>query len=101
MADRLTEVAFQTLLLLVSELVSNAVRHSGAPAGAPLRVTVRFGTGALRVEVEDPGTGFDPARRSPGDDPESGWGLALVEILSDRWGVDPRPRTRVWFELPG
>ena len=82
--------------LLVSELVTNAVRHA---EGEAVRLVVAITAGVLRVEVHDPGRGF--TRRDPPSDPmrSSGWGLVLVEELSDRWGVDGSPRTRVWFEM--
>ena len=82
--------------LLVSELVTNAVRHA---EGGIVRLVVRLTEGVLRVEVHDPGHGF--ALRPAPSDPlrASGWGLVLVEELADRWGVDTDPRTRVWFEM--
>ena len=82
--------------LLVSELVTNAVRHAG---GEVVRLVVRHADGRLRVEVHDPGRGFE--LREPADDPvrASGWGLVLVDELADRWGVDSTPATRVWFEI--
>jgi anti-sigma regulatory factor (Ser/Thr protein kinase) len=90
-AERLRDVR-----LLVSELVTNAVRHA---EGAAVRLIVSMTAGVLRVEVHDPGRGFDV--KPPPDDPfrASGWGLVLVAQLSDRWGVDVAPRTRVWFEM--
>jgi anti-sigma regulatory factor (Ser/Thr protein kinase) len=82
--------------LLVSELVTNAVRHA---EGEAVRLVVAVSAGTLRVEVHDPGSGF--AVKAPSDDPlrSSGWGLVLVEELADRWGIDRSPRTRVWFEM--
>jgi anti-sigma regulatory factor (Ser/Thr protein kinase) len=82
--------------LLVSELVTNAVRHAG---GAVVRLVVALEGRALRIEVHDPGQGFE--LKPPPDDPlrASGWGLVLVEELADRWGIDHDPRTRVWFEM--
>ena len=82
--------------LLVSELVTNAVRHA---EGAAVRLIVSIAGGVLRVEVQDPGRGFDV--KPPPDDPlrASGWGLVLVAELADRWGVEGTPRTRVWFEM--
>jgi anti-sigma regulatory factor (Ser/Thr protein kinase) len=90
-AERMRDVR-----LLVSELVTNAVRHA---EGAAVRLIVSVVGGVLRVEVHDPGRGFEV--RPPPDDPlrASGWGLVLVEELADRWGVDRTPRTRVWFEM--
>jgi len=87
----------ESLRLLVTELVSNAVRHAGA---ATVDVAVRVTAPAVRVEVSDRGPGFEPAARTRGQDPEGGWGLYLVERLADRWGVACEERgTRVWFEL--
>jgi anti-sigma regulatory factor (Ser/Thr protein kinase) len=86
------------LLLLVSELVTNAVRHAEVGPDRSLRVEgVRLGP-RVTIEVTDPGSGFDmvlPARSEPG-----GWGLVLVDRLAERWGVNRTPAgTRVWFEM--
>jgi anti-sigma regulatory factor (Ser/Thr protein kinase) len=82
--------------LLVSELVTNAVRHA---EGEAVRLVVALKGRTLRIEVHDPGHGFE--LKPPPSDPlrASGWGLVLVEELADRWGVDHSPRTRVWFEM--
>ena len=87
----------ETLRLLVTELVSNSVRHAQSET-VVLKVLV--GRGAVLTEVTDEGPGFDPADAgSPGTD-ESGWGLFLVERLADRWGVTQNDdATKVWFEL--
>ena len=57
-------------------------------------------TDALRVEVTDQGAGFEPTvlRPDPGERP-GGWGLWLVDQLTDRWGVDFSHSTRVWCEF--
>jgi anti-sigma regulatory factor (Ser/Thr protein kinase) len=78
--------------LLVSELVSNAVRHGEAPVS----LDVRREDDVLRVEVQDAGTGPGPRMR-PGDR-GGGFGLRLVDRVATRWGVE-RGSTRVWFEL--
>jgi anti-sigma regulatory factor (Ser/Thr protein kinase) len=95
-AHAVNEDRMRDVRLLVSELVTNAVRHAG---GAAVRLIVSVVGGTLRVEVHDPGRGFE--LKPPPDDPlrASGWGLVLVEELADRWGVDRSPRTRVWFEM--
>jgi anti-sigma regulatory factor (Ser/Thr protein kinase) len=95
-AGRVPPERLRNVTLLVSELVTNAVRHA---EGEAVRLVVRLAGGVLRVEVHDPGRGF--TLRKPPSDPmrASGWGLVLVEELSDRWGVDHSPRTRVWFEI--
>jgi anti-sigma regulatory factor (Ser/Thr protein kinase) len=87
----------ETLRLLVTELVSNSVRHAHSET-VVLRVLV--GRAAVLTEVSDEGPGFDPGdRRPPGTD-ESGWGLFLVERLAQRWGVNHDDDvTKVWFEL--
>jgi anti-sigma regulatory factor (Ser/Thr protein kinase) len=85
--------------LLVSELVTNAVRHANLAAGDVILLVIDVEDSVLRVEVHDPGGGFVP--RAPAPDPArpSGWGLYLVEELADRWGVDSDEKTLVWFEL--
>jgi anti-sigma regulatory factor (Ser/Thr protein kinase) len=95
-ASRLAPDRLRDVRLLVSELVTNAVRHAGGDA---VRLIVALRGGVLRVEVHDPGSGFE-VRAAP-DDPlrASGWGLVLVAELADRWGVDRSPKTRVWFEM--
>jgi anti-sigma regulatory factor (Ser/Thr protein kinase) len=83
--------------LLVSELVTNAVRHVG---DQDIMLEVDLGPDLIRVEVEDEGTGFTPAPSAPEPGSREGWGLYLVDELADRWGVDPRrDRNRVWFEV--
>jgi anti-sigma regulatory factor (Ser/Thr protein kinase) len=87
-----------TLALLVSELVSNAVLHSDAPPASGIVLCARLlERGAVRVEVIDRGSGFtavprDPARLT------GGYGLFLVAKQASRWGVDREGGTRVWFE---
>ena len=95
-AGRISAERMRDVRLLVSELVTNAVRHAG---GAVVRLVVALEGRTLRIEVHDPGQGFE--LRPPPDDPlrASGWGLVLVDELADRWGIDHHPRTRVWFEM--
>jgi serine/threonine-protein kinase RsbW len=85
--------------LLVSELVTNAVRHANLSDGDVISLVVELAEHALRVEVHDPGGGFVPSAPSPDPARPSGWGLYLVAELADRWGVDSDERTLVWFEL--
>jgi anti-sigma regulatory factor (Ser/Thr protein kinase) len=96
LAERISAERLRDVRLLVSELVTNAVRHAG---GEVVRLVVGVREGILRVEVHDPGDGFEVA--APSEDPmrASGWGLVLVDELADRWGVDRAPTTRVWFEM--
>ena len=83
--------------LLVSELVANAVRHVDREGQIGMQVELR--AEALHVEVVDPGEGFVPRTRSSDAPLGSGWGLHLVDELSDRWGVEGGGPTRVWFEI--
>ena len=84
--------------LLVSELITNSVKYGGNGA-----VTLRVETDdeqRLRVEVVDQGAGFVPVARDRPATDVGGWGLHLVQTLSDRWGVYAGS-THVWFEIDG
>jgi anti-sigma regulatory factor (Ser/Thr protein kinase) len=90
---------FEDMRLLVSELVTNSVRHAVATTERTVMLEVSVQSEIVRCCVSDPGPGFEPAERTPDDDPSSGWGLFLVEQLSDRWGVELNAGTSVWFEI--
>jgi anti-sigma regulatory factor (Ser/Thr protein kinase) len=83
--------------LLVSELVSNSVRHAGLAAEDVVRLRADLTGGLLRLEVDDAGTAGSVAARPPTVD--GGFGLHLVEALAHRWGVTREGFTRVWIEL--
>jgi anti-sigma regulatory factor (Ser/Thr protein kinase) len=87
----------ETLRLLVTELVTNSIKHTGA---STVVLNVVVGRRAVLTEVTDAGPGFDPAETgTPGAD-HTGWGLFLVERLAQRWGVKQNGQgTKVWFEL--
>ena len=82
------------LLVLVTELVTNSVRHAG---GGPIVVHIAAAERIARVEVCDDGPGFEPVEREPGA--EGGFGLLLLRSLADRWGVANDDGCCVWFEL--
>jgi anti-sigma regulatory factor (Ser/Thr protein kinase) len=84
--------------LLVSELVSNSVRHAGLAPDDLIGVSVEFAGGRLRVDVSDGGPGFTPASTTSLES-GPGFGLLLVEQLADRWGVFRDDRVHVWFEI--
>jgi anti-sigma regulatory factor (Ser/Thr protein kinase) len=95
--DSLPEQERSTLRLLVSELVTNSVRHV-SDATRPVVLALRLGARAIRVEVHDGGAGFTPGTPKPRG-ADGGFGLFLVERMASRWGVDIADGTRVWFEL--
>ena len=84
--------------LLVSELVTNAVLHGSRTKDSAVGLMVRAARSSITVEVTDTGSGFEQRFRAPSVR-DSGWGLSLVEQLSDRWGVIRNGETRVWFEI--
>jgi serine/threonine-protein kinase RsbW len=93
--------ALSDLLLCVTELVTNSVTHS--QSGEIVEMAVRRDEARLRVEVVDRGSGFDGSRAGAHDPAtaeqrERGWGLYIVSVLADQWGVEPGELTRVWFE---
>jgi anti-sigma regulatory factor (Ser/Thr protein kinase) len=94
---RVDSETVETARLLVSELVTNGIVHGGTDR--PLEVDVEVGESGVRVDVKDKGTGF--VRRPGTNEPDysGGFGLFLVEELSDRWGIVRNGNTRVWFEL--
>jgi anti-sigma regulatory factor (Ser/Thr protein kinase) len=90
----------ETLILLVSELVTNAVVHTGRPAVLRLSLPhVVTEESTVRLEVADR-SGRAPVPRCAGDEATGGRGLALVDGLADRWGwsVDSTGK-RIWCEL--
>jgi anti-sigma regulatory factor (Ser/Thr protein kinase) len=90
----------EDVLLLMTELVTNSVRHAGVEADQSLLVEVLQGPQRVRVAVVDPGSGFTRVQPRFRSDPSGGWGLFLVDRIADRWGVDSEASgTRVWFEI--
>jgi anti-sigma regulatory factor (Ser/Thr protein kinase) len=83
--------------LCLSELVTNAIQHPAAESGDELELELHLRADALRVQVIDPGRGFEPGAPTEGD--ERGWGLFIVDQLSTRWGTEPGERTIMWFEM--
>lgn len=116
------EPAAETAIVLISELITNAVVHtcrpavlrlllgsgpgSGAgPGAAAVSVADAIGTAVgaavrtVRIEVADASASPPRRRRADGDD-TNGRGLELVEVLADRWGWQPEGRgKRVWCEV--
>jgi anti-sigma regulatory factor (Ser/Thr protein kinase) len=90
-------VAFD-VRLLVSELVTNSVKHARVSEDDSIMLGVRFTGDLVRIEVSDSGPGFEAPVATPPDDADEGWGLFLVEQLADEWGVESDRKT-VWFQI--
>lgn len=88
------------LAVVLSELVTNAIRHGGISSEDKVEVDVVAGPDEARGAVVDPGIGFDPHQLSRRPVDEGGLGLRIVDRCSKRWGVTRRQgMTEVWFEL--
>jgi|ERR1700754_494896 len=97
LSDEVSAPVLEHARLLVSELVTNAVEHVREDGDIEIRLGISGDV--LRVEVLDPGPGFTPEPREPGQSKESGWGLHFTDLVAERWAVDHDDRARVWFEL--
>ncbi len=96
LAGAIDEEALDTVLLLTSEVVTNAILHAKTPSEVRL---IRLHD-AVRVEVADAST-LLPERRFFDFDSASGRGLAIVEAVAARWGIEPAAAHKtVWFEVP-
>ncbi|MGX1270222.1 ATP-binding protein [Streptomyces phaeoluteigriseus] len=84
--------------LCVSELVSNVIAHVGP--GTPATLAVSMNGVHLRIEIHDPDTRALPTLLAANVDAEGGRGMALVDAVADRWGVELGPDRKVtWCEL--
>ena len=86
--------------LLVSELVTNCIRHAQLGELDSITLGFRIRGDVVRIDVVDHGSGFHPQERSldPAEPAEGGLGLFLLDRLADRWGIEGNGETRVWFE---
>jgi anti-sigma regulatory factor (Ser/Thr protein kinase) len=101
--DKLDPNVLFDMRLLVSELVTNCVKHAQVGPEESIVLSVSIRDDSVRVSVADQGPGFEPPDAPPSEeDAESGggWGLFLVEQLARDWGVERRQGATVWFELP-
>jgi len=98
LAERLGARVLEDVRLLVTELITNALRHGELSPGDRVSLKASIDDGVVRIEVRDPGRDGDVAPREPGPR-GGGYGLFLVEQLAKRWGVDRRDGTVVWCEL--
>lgn len=98
-AHFLEEEQYKAFELVVTEIVSNAVRHGSAP-GEQIKMAITPKDGYMCVQVTDSGPGLVPRPGAFETDDDGGFGLFIVEQLTRRWGVTREDnRTRVWFEL--
>ena len=89
----------QDLRLLATELVANAVRHTGIAHGS-VEVQLRLTEDRVHLSVLDDGPGFDvPPRPVVAPEGPGGWGLYLVDRCAVAWGSERGERHRVWLEL--
>jgi anti-sigma regulatory factor (Ser/Thr protein kinase) len=88
------------VMLVASELVTNAVLHSGCASEDDLQVEVALDPERIKISVSDPGRSGEVARqRTAGEFADGGWGLQVVEQLSLRWGTRREGAHQVWAEL--
>jgi anti-sigma regulatory factor (Ser/Thr protein kinase) len=98
LSRRLAVGVLEDARLLLTELITNALRHSGMRPDDEIGVKAELSDGTLRLEVRDPGRNGEVARRAAGAR-GGGFGLFLVDRLTTRWGVERRNGTMVWAEL--
>ena len=95
------EDQLQSLRLVVTELITNSIRHAGIDARGVIGLNLRVENGLLRCTVSDPGPGFEkPDMVRPHQDRAGGFGLVILESISSSWGVTRDELFRVWFEVP-
>ena len=90
--------ALEDVRLLVTELITNALRHGAVRPGDKVSVRAQVEGAIIRIEVRDPGRNGEVKPRRPGG-LGGGYGLYLVDRLARRWGVERNDETIVWCEL--
>jgi anti-sigma regulatory factor (Ser/Thr protein kinase) len=100
LANLLPAEKLEDVRLVVSELVTNSILHAELSPDEQISLTVTVTAGAVRGRVCDPGAGFEvPSEPCPRPDMSGGWGLPIVETISDRWGIERDRHACVWFEI--
>ena len=89
-----TPTEVEAIQLMVSELVTNVIRHTPTGEG---ELRLLLDSDAVRIEVEDHGTGIPERPVEPDRQGGGGFGLFVVDRLADRWGV--HQGNCIWFEL--
>jgi anti-sigma regulatory factor (Ser/Thr protein kinase) len=96
--DLVDETQAFDVRLLVSELVTNSVKHAKAGPDDSITLNLTVDDSVIRCEVRDTGPGFEPPPIDIEEAGDRGWGLFFVEQIADSWGAD-RSNGRVWFEI--
>jgi anti-sigma regulatory factor (Ser/Thr protein kinase) len=100
LANLLPSEKLEDVRLVVSELVSNSILHARLSPDDKISLTVTVSDGAVRGSVCDPGQGFEmPSEPTPRPNLSGGWGLPIVETISDHWGIKRDGDACVWFEI--
>lgn len=99
LAHRFPPSVLHSVLLLTSEVVTNAVLHSGCREDERIRLRTQVADDVVRVEVQDGGRGFEKPMDTGESLEQAGkYGLRFVESIARDWGVRGPPTT-VWFEV--
>jgi anti-sigma regulatory factor (Ser/Thr protein kinase) len=98
LSRRLPVAALEDVRLLLTELITNALRHGAVRRGDKLLVRAELDGGLVRIEVRDPGRDGEVKPRRPGAR-TGGYGLYLVDRVARRWGVEHNDGTLVWCEV--
>ena len=103
-ARSLSDVALADLNLLLTEVVSNAVRHARVAGTGEIVVSVDVGDARVTISVSDAGPAFEatsgPYSDLATDDRDGGWGVFLMKRLASEWGVEREgDRTTIWFAV--
>ena len=87
-------------VLLVSELTTNAIEHTATGGTGSFHVTIYRGRTSVVIAVKDDGSDKAPLHSTTDVLAEEGRGLALVDLMANRWGHCSNNHGRtVWFEL--
>lgn len=100
--DALEARLIENLELLLTEVVTNAVKYSGSGPGSAIQVRIELDEEIVSVSIRDQGPGFDPGAptRPVAQTGGGGFGLFLLDQISTRWGVERQGDAfRVWFRL--
>jgi anti-sigma regulatory factor (Ser/Thr protein kinase) len=101
LSRQLSEDTYFTVQLLVTELITNSLRHAEFGEDDAIDIRIEANGHKTHVAVCDPGGGSQPKLLEQDLESTGGRGLFLVDAMADAWGVRTNDRTCVWFELSG